>query len=67
MMGKHKLVISFPLSEKDVIKRTSSPSVNGARKILPPLILKTKDQIMSPSVAVMNIHDISADTPRLTY
>ena len=67
MMGKHKLAISIPSPEKDVIKRTSSPSVNGARKIPPPLILKTKDQIMSPSVAAMNIHDTSADTPRLAY
>ncbi len=67
MMGKHKLAISIPSPEKDVIKRTSSPSVNGARKIPPPLVLKTKDQIMSPSVAAMNIHDSSVDTPRLAY
>lgn len=67
MMGKSKLAISIPSPEKDVIKRSSSPSVNGARKIPPPLILKTKDQNMSPPVAVMNVHDTSADTPRLAY
>lgn len=67
MMGKPNLVVSIPSAAKDPIKRSSSPSANGSRKIPPPLVLKSKDKAVEPLVAALNGRDPSVDTPRLAY
>lgn len=68
-MGKPNLAISIPTSEAEpevITKRSSSPSVNGTRKVPPPLVLKPMAQDEPPQ-AILTGRDTSVDTPRLAY